>query len=204
VPSPEDIALRAVLRPRTREDGGPWTRLRCRECGVEGCLARGGDGGPVLAPPEAVGVEVPRVATFLDGAAARDLRRRAREWVEVHGPAFDLLRAAEAAGGRGEPSPDPPPRGERTGPRSRRDRGTAPPPPRSPRPPSGGLPSTPEEARAVLGVPARADRAAVDSAFRRASRRCHPDLVAHLDEDFQRLAHDKFLRLKRAHDILTR
>jgi DnaJ-class molecular chaperone len=53
-------------------------------------------------------------------------------------------------------------------------------------------------------VDAGAGRREIDAAFRKASRKCHPDLVAHLDEDFQRLAHGKFLRLKRAHEILTR
>jgi DnaJ-class molecular chaperone len=48
-----------------------------------------------------------------------------------------------------------------------------------------------------------ATREEIEAAFRRASRRCHPDLVAHLDEEFQRLAHEKFLRLKRAQEILA-
>jgi DnaJ-class molecular chaperone len=76
----------------------------------------------------------------------------------------------------------------------------SPPPPRV----VAGLPSTPEEARQLLGVAPRATRKEIDAAFRKASRKCHPDLVAHLDEDFQRLAHEKFLGIKRAHDILTR
>jgi DnaJ-class molecular chaperone len=43
----------------------------------------------------------------------------------------------------------------------------------------------------------------VDAAYRAAARRCHPDLVAHLDAEFQALAHEKFLRIARAHAILV-
>ena len=186
VPSEEDIAREATLQPRSEEEGGPWTRYACRQCGVEGVLGRGG----VLAPPEAAGWESSVVATLIEGRGERALRRRAAEWMARYGSGFELLRETE---------PPPPPR--------RRTRGAAPPrrdPPPPRRPVLAGLPSTPAEARALLGLAAGATRREVDAAFRAASRKCHPDLVAHLDEDFQRLAHEKFLRIKRAHEVLTR
>ena len=34
------------------------------------------------------------------------------------------------------------------------------------------------------------------------AKRCHPDKVYHLGEDAQRLAHDKFTRLKAAYEAL--
>jgi len=152
---------------------------------------------PVLAPPEAIGFDVPVVAALLEGKRGRDLRRRSREWTERYGEAFAALRAG---GPRASPAPPTGPRG-RGGDSSRAAGARRPPAPvRAP----AGLPSTPEEARAVLGIARDAAREEVDAAFRKASRRCHPDLVAHLDEDFQRLAHDKFLRIRRAHEILTR
>jgi hypothetical protein len=181
VPSKEDIALRGLLQARSAKEGGPWTLLACSACGVEGVLGRG----PVLAPPEAIGREYPVVASLLEGRRERDLRRRAREWMARHGAGFEAVH--------GDPPGEP------------RARPPSPPPPRPPRRPvASGLPASKGEARAVLGLADGADRKEIDAAFRKASRRCHPDLVAHLDEDFQRLAHDKFLRIKRAHELLTR
>lgn len=198
MPSKEDIALRSVLQPRGAGEGGPWVRLVCPECGAEGALEEAPGSGPVLAPLEEVGLGVPVVATLLDGRRGRDLRRRSREWAERYGPGLDMLREERRRRPPASPPPPPPP------PRGRDRRGSAevasPPPPRV----VAGLPSTPEEARQLLGVAPRATRKEIDAAFRKASRKCHPDLVAHLDEDFQRLAHEKFLGIKRAHDILTR
>lgn len=200
VPSIEDIARGSVLQPRAAEDGGPWTRLLCPECGAEGALETVPGSGPLLAPPEAVGAGVPVVAALLEGKRGRDLRRRATEWTLRYGRAVAELRADRLRGAAPPPPPPPPPR-----PRPGDRRGAAPPPPprhgtavRAP----AGLPTSPAEARAVLGVGDGASRKEIDAAYRKASRKCHPDLVAHLDEDFQRLAHEKFLRLRRAREIL--
>jgi DnaJ-domain-containing protein 1 len=185
VPSEEDISLGAVLHPRSGREGGPWTRYACRECGVEGALGRRG----VVAPPEAVGWVPSVVASLIEGKRERDLRRRAAEWMARFADGFEVLRDREAP-----PPPAPRPR-----------RGPEPPPPRASRRAAGtALPSTQAEARTVLGVAAAATRKEIDAAFRKASKKCHPDLVAHLDEDFQKLAHEKFVRLKRAHELLTR
>ncbi len=54
----------------------------------------------------------------------------------------------------------------------------------------------------ILEIPAMASAAEIRSAFRRLARQCHPDKVYHLGEDAQRLAHDKFTRLKAAYDAL--
>jgi DnaJ-domain-containing protein 1 len=200
VPSEEDIARGAVLQPRAAEDGGPWTRLLCPGCGAEGALEAVPGSGPLLAPPEAVGAGVPAVAALLEGRRARDVRRRAAEWTLRYGGAVAGIRADRLRGAAPPPHPAPPPRtrhGDRRGP-------AAPPPPKpraAVRAPAG-LPASPAEARAVLGVGDGATRKEIDAAYRKASRKCHPDLVAHLDEDFQRLAHEKFLRLQRARELL--
>jgi DnaJ-domain-containing protein 1 len=205
VPSEEDIAQGAVLQPRAAEDGGPWTRLLCPGCGVEGAFEREPGAAPLLAPPEAVGAGVPAVASLLEGRRGRDLRRRAGEWVDRYGAFFEEVRAERLRGAAPPPPappPPPPPRpGDRRGPAGGPPPKSAPPPRAPPAP--VGIPATPAEARSVLGVPAGASRKEIDAAYRKASRKCHPDLVAHLDEDFQRLAHEKFLRVQRAHELLT-
>ncbi len=58
------------------------------------------------------------------------------------------------------------------------------------------------EALEVLGIGATADEAAIDQAFRERSLTCHPDKVAHLDDEFQALAEQKFKRLRAAYDRL--
>jgi len=151
------------------------------------------------------------IAAFLDGREALAARRRARAWLDRWSGALLLLRrergrARRRPGPRPAPPPAPPPRGSAPRGKGKRAKSSPPPPPPSPPPPSPppgvDLPRTPAEARAVLGVGEDATAKEVDAAFRKGSRRCHPDLVSHLDEDFQALAHGKFLRLKAAHDLL--
>lgn len=75
---------------------------------------------------------------------------------------------------------------------------TAEPPPR-PRP----APLDLEGALRLLGLERGATRAEAERAFRERSLSCHPDKVAHLDEDFQRLAEAKFLALSEAFDLVV-
>ena len=200
------MVLLAVLTPRSAAEGGPWTRLRCPTCSAETVVEAAPGGSPVLAPPEAAGVEVPVLAAFLDGAL--EARSRAREWMDRWSAGLERLRRERGLPpGGGAPPPPPPPRpgrGPGGGPPPPPPPPGPPPAPPSPPPPPAEipLPRTPAEARALLRVGADAGPREVDAAFRKASRKCHPDLVAHLDEDFQRLAHGKFLRLKAAHDLL--
>ena len=196
--------MRGLLHARTLSDGGPFTRFACASCGVDTVVEERPDGETVLAPPEAVGAEAPGIAVALDGAFAREERRRARQWMERHGLALERLREERrraapvvAAHPFAEESAAPPPSPGRAP-----EPAPAPPPNRAPA--IRDLPRSPAEARALLGVPEGAPEVEVDAAFRRASLRCHPDLVMHLDAEFQSLAHDKFLRLKRAHEILSR
>lgn len=55
----------------------------------------------------------------------------------------------------------------------------------------------------LLGVPLTADRETLEKAFRARSLACHPDKVAHLDEDFRALAEQKFKRLVEAFRLVS-
>ncbi len=55
---------------------------------------------------------------------------------------------------------------------------------------------------AILEVSARASASEIRAAFRRLATLYHPDKVYHLGEEAQRLAHEKFTRLKAAYDAL--
>jgi DnaJ like chaperone protein len=59
------------------------------------------------------------------------------------------------------------------------------------------------EAFEVLGLPVTASRDEVERAFRSRSLTCHPDKVAHLDEEFRVLAERKFKRLVEAHQLVV-
>lgn len=58
------------------------------------------------------------------------------------------------------------------------------------------------EALELLGVGPEAEAPELERAFRRRSKTCHPDKVAHLDPEFQALAEQKFKRLQAALELL--
>jgi hypothetical protein len=212
-PDPREVAAVSVLVARSAADGGPVTLARCPLCASDTVVEVLPDGRLLLAPPESAGLGKSALAARLDGGSWPDLRRRGLAWTERYGPALRLVRLSRVPGAipappLGKPGPAPPP--EPPPPR-RQSKGAAPPPAPPPPPPpppappraAARLPSTAAEARAVLGLAEGADRAAVDAAYRAAARRCHPDLVAHLDAEFHALAHEKFLRVQRAHELLS-
>jgi DnaJ-domain-containing protein 1 len=57
---------------------------------------------------------------------------------------------------------------------------------------------------AELGVPPGASRDAITHAYHEQVKRYHPDRVADLGVELQRLAHHKTIALRRAYDELTR
>lgn len=57
---------------------------------------------------------------------------------------------------------------------------------------------------AVLGVPRGASRDEITRAHREQMKRYHPDRVADLGPELQRVAHEKTVALQRAYDELTR
>ncbi|MHC4789788.1 MAG: DnaJ domain-containing protein [Planctomycetota bacterium] len=73
---------------------------------------------------------------------------------------------------------------------------------------SGGRPTPPPEAErdsyATLGVPRSASQETIQAAYRARMSEYHPDKVAHLGEELQRLAHRKALEIQRAYEQLQR
>jgi DnaJ-domain-containing protein 1 len=55
------------------------------------------------------------------------------------------------------------------------------------------------DAYAVLGVPRSASKDAIRDAYLARMREYHPDKVAHLGEDLQKLAHEKSLGIQQAY-----
>lgn len=78
----------------------------------------------------------------------------------------------------------------------------APPPGSTPGSAPGDLRLTVERALDLLGVSRTASREDIERAYRLKSLACHPDKVAHLDPDLQRLAEEKFKRLQEACRLL--
>lgn len=67
------------------------------------------------------------------------------------------------------------------------------------REPSGRPRRTPHE---ILGVPQDADRQKIRAAYRDLANQYHPDKVAHLGEEFQKLAEERFKEIQQAYDTL--
>jgi hypothetical protein len=168
-----DVAGTGILRPRPAAAGGPTVEYRCALCARVIVLVPHGEGR--YAPPgEPPPPPVPP-----------ELRRPA--WTEG------------ARSGPVPPPPSPPPANPARAPDAK------PPserPAASPVAPPPG-PVGPAEALRLLGVGPTASRADVEQAFRTRSLTCHPDKVAHLDAEFQALAHAKFQRLLEAYRLLT-
>lgn len=56
----------------------------------------------------------------------------------------------------------------------------------------------------VLGVEPGASGEEIKTAFKKLAAQYHPDKVQHLGEDFQKLAHEKFVAIQKAYSELTK
>jgi uncharacterized membrane protein YkvA (DUF1232 family) len=56
----------------------------------------------------------------------------------------------------------------------------------------------------ILGVNPRASKKEIQTAFKAAVKKYHPDKVSHLGDEFSDLANDKFLEIKKAYDFLMK
>jgi hypothetical protein len=187
------IESHGTLAPRDPERGGPFYRLRCEGCGRPILCERNDTGAYLCSPPEIT----PFVDVFFacfDRDLALDLDRK-REWFDENAGLRDRFFASLV-----EPLFPGPKEGER---RANRADGQK----RARRPDRGerARPGEPVEAfdpYKVLGLREGATREEFIKAFRELAKKYHPDRFAHLDGEFQALAHRKFLRLRRAYDAL--
>lgn len=56
----------------------------------------------------------------------------------------------------------------------------------------------------ILGIDPKASRQEIQSAYREAIKKYHPDKVSHLGEEFSRLASKKFIEIQNAYDYLMK
>ncbi len=71
-------------------------------------------------------------------------------------------------------------------------------------PPDQPADETTDDPYAVLGVGPGADQGEIRKAYRRLAAQYHPDKVAHLGEEFRRLADKKFKAIQAAYETLKR
>jgi hypothetical protein len=177
-----DVVGLGILRPRPAAAGGPTIEYRCGLCSRVIVLVPHGEGRyapPGAPPPPPVPPEKRRPA-WTDGT------RRPVEPPQAARPSDTRPPGAAA---RTEHADGHTAAGERAEPRAA--------PAETSRKPVG-----PTEALELLGVTATATRTELEQAFRARSLTCHPDKVAHLDAEFQALAHHKFTRLLDAYRLL--
>ena len=180
----DDVAGYGILRARAAAQGGPWVDYRCQPCGRVIRLIPHGSGryaipGHPPGPPAA------------QRGAPWQTRPAGGEAPTSSDPASATARAPNAPPAGKEPPPSQP---EAPG-----SSGTS----EAPRRDASARPLDAGQARRLLGVEPGASQRALDEAFRQQSRLCHPDKVAHLDEDFQVLAEQKFRTLREAHEFLS-
>ncbi len=60
-----------------------------------------------------------------------------------------------------------------------------------------------ETAYKILGVPNNSDKIVVKKAYRKLSKEYHPDRVAHLGENYTKIAAEKFIKMKAAYDLIS-
>lgn len=189
-----------ILRSRRPKQGGPYRIYICPQCNKEN-LCEETTGGRWFASPNCRLTFLDYVFShFIEGGTStaetllaaiawfRENEERRRYFFEADGDRryrsenwlarlWPVAGAPEPAAGR-----KPPPRKERKRVRSA----------------GAGLVGPCE----ILGVPPDAGAAEIQAAFRRLAVQYHPDKVSHLGEEFERMAHKKFLQLKEAYESL--
>jgi hypothetical protein len=211
-----------ILRSRAELAGGPYRLFLCPACGRENACEKTLKGRWFSSPNFKLSFLDYFFTQMLDAGTAeaenllraiswfQDNEERRRYFFERDGDRrysagsflrrlWPTLEPEGSTGGRLRPDQKSPgefrPRSE-PGPgpkRSARDEEEVRLPPRR----SGMV--TPEE---ILGVRPRATEREIRAAFHRLAVHYHPDKVHHRGEEFERMAHEKFLRLKEAYEIL--
>ncbi len=68
---------------------------------------------------------------------------------------------------------------------------------------AGKAPSASKDPYEILGVEPGASIEEIQAAYRAAAQQYHPDKVAHLGDEFQALAQEKFVQIQEAYDFLS-
>ncbi|HVR75767.1 MAG TPA: J domain-containing protein [Planctomycetota bacterium] len=220
----KSVVKEGIIRGRTVKAGGPYRLVLCPACSRENICETTRKGRWFASPNYRFSIldyffsqvleQGTDAETFLAAASwlrenegrrryffERDGDRRyshagllARLWpltaAEPPGArAADEARGTEARRKASHARPRPGPK-DGGGPRERDER------PEKPRRPAF---ITPHE---ILGVSPGASEGDIRAAFHRLAIHYHPDKVHHLGEEFERMAEEKFLRLKEAYDAL--
>ncbi len=61
-----------------------------------------------------------------------------------------------------------------------------------------------EDPHKILGIQSGASRQEIKAAYKKLAAQYHPDKVQHLGNEFQELAHKKFVAIQKAYDALTK
>jgi DnaJ-domain-containing protein 1 len=203
-----------ILRSREASAGGPYRLLVCPACGQENLCEKTARGRWFASPSSKLTLMEYLFSKILDRESAsaqtllaaiswlRDNEDRRRYFFERDG---DRRYSGASLLGRLWPgAPRQPAGSERHDAgakrRASRERGGSTERDSSrPRRPSPIV--TPHE---VLGLEADASEQEIRAAFHRLAIHYHPDKVHHRGEEFERIAQEKFLRLKEAYEILIR
>lgn len=178
----QEVAGLGILRARPAAAGGPRMEYRCAGCAVVLTLVPHGEGRyapPGAAPPAHVPEDARRPAWTRAGGPVQGAGSSEAARASAAGAA-SAAGPAEGAAAHGAAAAAGPARGARA---------------------HEAL--TLVAAYELLGVPVTADRETLEKAFRARSLACHPDKVAHLDEDFRALAEQKFKRLVEAFRLVS-
>jgi DnaJ-domain-containing protein 1 len=220
-----DVVKDGILRSRSGKEGGPYWIFLCPHCLRENCCERTARGRWFASPNcrltflETVFSQIfdggtesaETILAALSWLRANEDRRRyffERDGDSRYGKESWLRRlwpwarpSASIAAGEHEGQPQGGSEGRR-GPGTSRLRAQGPrgegEPPREEGPPRRSFVGPHE----VLGIRRDATLKEIRDAFRRLAIQYHPDKVAHLGEEFERIANEKFLRLKEAYEIL--
>ncbi|MFM8979306.1 MAG: J domain-containing protein [Planctomycetia bacterium] len=185
----QELAGLGILRARPAAAGGPRLEYRCAGCAVVLTLVPHGEGRyapPGASPPGHVPEEARRPAWTRSAAAPG-----------ANVPAGATTGGAATGGATTGSATTGGATTGAAGAAARAGAGTG----TSSAAASGAL--TLVAAYELLGVPVTSDRETLEKAFRARSLACHPDKVAHLDEDFRALAELKFKRLVEAFRLVS-
>lgn len=183
----KDLLKRGVIKSRSKSRGGPYFIYKCAHCREEMKCLRGDRGWILEAPHEEWGI-----FEFFRRVLEGSLPLLGIE----EGKGARVFGSSRASSTRGSP-----PRGGDSRKGEKKEEKDA---KKRTVPPTGRVPEQWRTFYKILEVDHSASREDVVRAFRSLSKKVHPDRFINCDKEFQRLAHQKFIELKKAYDTLLR